>query len=311
MTGSRSEIVFEALPTDDPQVRQPDITLAREMLGWEPEVELREGLRRTIDEAGVEALVGARTAEVRRARARHPRVTLGPSAAVEPEEPMQAGDVRRDRRSRATAGGPPYRAPVAAPPARDVRPSARRRSPSCCAWRRCGALARVALAAGARLRRRVPAIFTALMHQGASLPRRLRRRTRAGTQTRDIVPSPTSSRAAVRALGPLRRARRSARGCTRIVACLFQVTVVALIFAVVNGDDFSSYYIFYGSLFFAVVYVSLAALRATSGSRARCCARPATGAGRCSSAPASRSRRSRTRWPTRAHGRSRSSATSR
>ena len=49
VTGSRSEIVYEALPTDDPQVRQPDIALAREVLGWEPEVELREGLRRTID----------------------------------------------------------------------------------------------------------------------------------------------------------------------------------------------------------------------------------------------------------------------
>jgi dTDP-glucose 4,6-dehydratase len=59
VTGSDSEIVFEALPTDDPQVRQPDITLARDILGWEPEVELREGLRRTIDEAGVDVLVGA------------------------------------------------------------------------------------------------------------------------------------------------------------------------------------------------------------------------------------------------------------
>jgi dTDP-glucose 4,6-dehydratase len=59
ITGSRSEIVFEALPTDDPQVRQPDITLAREVLGWEPEVSLHEGLRRTIEESGVEALVGA------------------------------------------------------------------------------------------------------------------------------------------------------------------------------------------------------------------------------------------------------------
>jgi dTDP-glucose 4,6-dehydratase len=56
---SRSEIVFEALPTDDPQVRRPNITLAREILGWEPEVDLREGLRRTIDEAGIEMLVGA------------------------------------------------------------------------------------------------------------------------------------------------------------------------------------------------------------------------------------------------------------
>src|SRR5690349_23554484 len=59
VTGSRSEIVFEALPTDDPQVRQPDIALAREILGWAPEVELRDGLKRTIDEAGVETLVGA------------------------------------------------------------------------------------------------------------------------------------------------------------------------------------------------------------------------------------------------------------
>jgi dTDP-glucose 4,6-dehydratase len=58
-SGSRSEIVFEALPTDDPQVRQPDITLAREILGWEPEIDLREGLRRTIEESGVETLVGA------------------------------------------------------------------------------------------------------------------------------------------------------------------------------------------------------------------------------------------------------------
>jgi dTDP-glucose 4,6-dehydratase len=48
VTGSRSEIVFEALPVDDPQVRQPDITRARQVLGWEPEVGLEEGLRRCI-----------------------------------------------------------------------------------------------------------------------------------------------------------------------------------------------------------------------------------------------------------------------
>ncbi|HTX31940.1 MAG TPA: UDP-glucuronic acid decarboxylase family protein [Solirubrobacteraceae bacterium] len=59
VTGSRSEIVFEALPTDDPKVRQPDITLAREILGWEPQVSLREGLQRTIDESGIETLVGS------------------------------------------------------------------------------------------------------------------------------------------------------------------------------------------------------------------------------------------------------------
>jgi dTDP-glucose 4,6-dehydratase len=59
VTGSRSEIVFEALPTDDPHVRQPDITLAREILGWEPAIDLREGLRRTIEQSGREGLVGA------------------------------------------------------------------------------------------------------------------------------------------------------------------------------------------------------------------------------------------------------------
>jgi dTDP-glucose 4,6-dehydratase len=59
VTGSRSEIVFEALPQDDPRVRQPDITTAIEVLGWSPEVELRDGLRRTIDAAGIERLVGA------------------------------------------------------------------------------------------------------------------------------------------------------------------------------------------------------------------------------------------------------------
>ena len=45
VTGSRSEIVFEALPVDDPQVRQPDITRARQLLGWEPQISLEDGLR--------------------------------------------------------------------------------------------------------------------------------------------------------------------------------------------------------------------------------------------------------------------------
>ena len=48
VTGSSSPIVFEALPVDDPQVRQPDITRARQVLGWEPEVPLEEGLRRLV-----------------------------------------------------------------------------------------------------------------------------------------------------------------------------------------------------------------------------------------------------------------------
>jgi dTDP-glucose 4,6-dehydratase len=58
VTGSGSEIVFEALPVDDPKQRRPDISLARELLGWSPEVSLRDGLERTIKESGTEVLVG-------------------------------------------------------------------------------------------------------------------------------------------------------------------------------------------------------------------------------------------------------------
>jgi dTDP-glucose 4,6-dehydratase len=54
VTGSSSELVFEALPTDDPQVRRPDITRAREVLGWEPEIDLEEGLRRWLKDLGRE-----------------------------------------------------------------------------------------------------------------------------------------------------------------------------------------------------------------------------------------------------------------
>jgi dTDP-glucose 4,6-dehydratase len=59
LTGSSSEIVFEALPVDDPQVRQPDITRAKQLLGWEPEIALDEGLRRTIASLGRGAAVGS------------------------------------------------------------------------------------------------------------------------------------------------------------------------------------------------------------------------------------------------------------
>lgn len=48
LTGSKSEIVQRPLPVDDPRVRQPDITRARQLLGWEPRVPLDEGLQRTI-----------------------------------------------------------------------------------------------------------------------------------------------------------------------------------------------------------------------------------------------------------------------
>jgi dTDP-glucose 4,6-dehydratase len=48
VTESSSEIVFEALPVDDPQIRQPDITRAKQLLGWEPEIQLEDGLRKML-----------------------------------------------------------------------------------------------------------------------------------------------------------------------------------------------------------------------------------------------------------------------
>jgi len=49
LSGSRSEIVFRPLPEDDPKVRQPDITRAKTLLGWEPRVDTDEGLKRTLE----------------------------------------------------------------------------------------------------------------------------------------------------------------------------------------------------------------------------------------------------------------------
>ena len=49
LTGSESELVFEPLPVDDPKVRQPDISVAREVLGWQPRVPLEEGLKATLE----------------------------------------------------------------------------------------------------------------------------------------------------------------------------------------------------------------------------------------------------------------------
>ena len=54
VTGSSSQLVFAALPVDDPQIRRPDITRARQVLGWEPEIDLVEGLRRWVVALGRE-----------------------------------------------------------------------------------------------------------------------------------------------------------------------------------------------------------------------------------------------------------------
>jgi nucleoside-diphosphate-sugar epimerase len=65
-TGSTSDIIFEALPVDDPNVRRPDITRASQVLGWDPTVSLEEGLKRlhslmsrpSIDEPPVQRVAG-------------------------------------------------------------------------------------------------------------------------------------------------------------------------------------------------------------------------------------------------------------
>jgi UDP-glucuronate decarboxylase len=49
LTGTQSKIIFEPLPSDDPKQRKPDITLAKEKLGWEPKIPLEEGLVKTIE----------------------------------------------------------------------------------------------------------------------------------------------------------------------------------------------------------------------------------------------------------------------
>jgi dTDP-glucose 4,6-dehydratase len=49
MTGSASPIDFRPLPVDDPKVRQPDISLAKKLLGWEPRVSFDEGIQKTVD----------------------------------------------------------------------------------------------------------------------------------------------------------------------------------------------------------------------------------------------------------------------
>jgi len=54
VTGSSSEIVFEAMPVDDPQERRPDITRAQQILGWKPGIDLDEGLRRWLKALGYE-----------------------------------------------------------------------------------------------------------------------------------------------------------------------------------------------------------------------------------------------------------------
>jgi UDP-glucuronate decarboxylase len=59
LTGSRSRLVFKPLPTDDPKQRQPDIALAKKMLGWSPAIELKRGLEKTVSYFRAQLQAGA------------------------------------------------------------------------------------------------------------------------------------------------------------------------------------------------------------------------------------------------------------
>src|SRR4051812_13276435 len=101
----------------------------------------------------------------------------------------------------------------------------------------------------------VAAIFTALALKAAV--RDEFDPSRAWHGTKDIAAFACLVTVLLFARSGLYAGRAERPGLTRIVASLTQVAVVALLFAVVNGEQFSSYYVFYGSLFFAVLYVSL------------------------------------------------------
>ncbi|MCW3022484.1 MAG: sugar transferase [Conexibacter sp.] len=102
----------------------------------------------------------------------------------------------------------------------------------------------------------VLAIFTALCLKAVA--RHAWEPSVSWAQAKDYVPFAFLVASLLFARSGLYAERAQRPGLTRIVASLFETTLVALIFAVVNGEDFSSYYIFYGTLFFAVAYVSSA-----------------------------------------------------
>ena len=284
VTGSRSEIVYEALPTDDPQVRQPDITLRPRAarLGADgraargpaaharasPASRRSSGARRLMHAACATPrhLSSCRVEAAERATWRtRPTADRRAVARRRAASPLRRGAVAAPRRR------PPQAPAGALVPAADGDAAPRRARRARC-WRSTSP----ALFA---------AIFTALMVKAVLRDGDCGPGTRPATRRSDTIAfAYLRDRAAVRALRPLRRPRRSGPGLPRIVSSLFQVTVVALIFALVNGEQYSSYYIFYGTLIFAIVYRRRRCAGPTSRSPARCCAPPATAAARCSSA---------------------------
>src|SRR4051794_3351033 len=160
-------------------------------------------------------------------------------------------------------GGSPPGGPLV--PARPVRGDAhdmrRKRPPALAFVLRMDTLRRVARVASLLaldLGGLFLAIFTALCLKAWALGALDSETVRGAlTQTKHFVTFAFLVCALLFARSGLYAARAQRPGLTRIVASLFQTTVVALLFALVNGLEFSSYYIFYGSLFFAVAYVGL------------------------------------------------------
>jgi exopolysaccharide biosynthesis polyprenyl glycosylphosphotransferase len=161
------------------------------------------------------------------------------------------------------SGGPPPDGPLVPPPARgreqyDMR---RKRPPALSFLLRMDTLrrlARVVSLLGLDFVALFLAIFTALCIKAWGLDALDRAAVRGAlNQTEDLVSFAFLVCALLFARSGLYSGREQRPGLTRIVTGLFQTTVVALAFALVNGLDFQSYYIFYGSLFFAIAYVGL------------------------------------------------------
>ena len=158
-------------------------------------------------------------------------------------------------------GGPPVGGPLVPPPSLGDRRDMRRKRPPVLSFllrmdtlRR---VARVTSLLALDLCGLFLAIFTALCLKSWGLGALDAAAVRGALhQTEDLVSFAFLVCALLFARSGLYSARAERPGLTRIVASLFQTTVVALLFALVNGLTFQSYYIFYGSLFFAVAYVA-------------------------------------------------------
>ena len=169
-----------------------------------------------------------------------------------PQETAQTG--RKTQRETPPGGIPYVHASTYAPPGVDMR---RKKPPALSFLLRWETLRRAARVASL-LAIDVAAVFLAIYTALALKEIVLGQLDTAAVwhQTKEIVTFACLLTLLLFARSDLYADRASRPGLTRIVASLFQVMIVALIFALISGESFSSYYIFYGSLFFAVIYVA-------------------------------------------------------